>query len=103
MKIPILRQIEHLQGQVMNNDLIVEKLGKEAYLGRIAKQAYDTYLKNYLNTQHVLLFNEFKSCNDVDALPIKYRINAVEALEEKILEDIDSGHLAQRQLDEIKP
>ena len=76
------------------NDL--DQLEKEQTLGRKAQQAYDSWLRNYLDTQSVLYFEEFKTSQDL--MEIRYKMNALMTIEVAVKKDIETGKLASKQL-----
>lgn len=82
------------------NDETLDILTKEVVLGDKAKKAYDFWLMHYLDTQYVLLFDEFKT-TQIDNMPlIRYKLDALNEIEQAIKSQIDTGKMAKQQLGE---
>lgn len=75
-----------------------EQLEKEVELGERAAKAYSLWVMHYIDTQSVVIFEEFKNSKEVDYQTIKSNMIAIMAIETAIKQDIDTGKLASRQL-----
>lgn len=74
-------------------------LENEALLGRQASHAYDTYLEGYIALLHANFYTAFKTADDVEMLTgLSYKLKALASLEQAIKTDIETGFLAQQQL-----
>lgn len=85
----------------MNNDL-EGQLQNEIEKGKQARQAYESYLRAYIERMSTEIYADFVSANsDVDSyeiMQIKYRHDALLSLENNILRDIETGKIAEHQL-----
>lgn len=78
------------------------ELKEQMRIARIASDAYENYLKGYLETRKQSVLNVFQSCeNTPEALThLKHCMDALTALEASIMSDIESGKLAAIEMNE---
>ena len=78
------------------------ELKEQMRVARLANDAYESYLKNYLETRKQSIMNVFQSCeNTPEALThLKHCMDALTALEASIMSDIESGKLASIEINE---
>jgi hypothetical protein len=84
----------------MNDDELYG-LEREVKLANHAKSAYDLYLKKFIDDQKHYCYTQFEEihCNEIEDLQtIKYLLDSVIHLENSIKSDIETGKLAQMQL-----
>lgn len=77
------------------------QLAKELRKGRLAKMAYDSYLREYLEDSKQAVFDSFELADsEADNLvQLKYCLEAIKSLENTVKQDIISGELAEKQLE----
>lgn len=76
------------------------KLQDEVNLGNKARGAYTTYVKDFIERVSAELYQEFVIApNDEQSLLVKRRHDALMNLETSILQDIETGSLAAKQLE----
>ena len=88
----------------MSDRELVERLKQELYVSEQAETAYNIYLKQHIAKVTENLFNEFSntSVENMDrVMEIKRLHAAVKALEVSVLNDIDTGKMAAKQLELI--
>lgn len=78
------------------------ELKEQMRVARLANDAYESYLKGYLETRKQSIINVFQSCeNTPEALThLKHCMDALTALEASIVSDIESGKLASIEMNE---
>jgi hypothetical protein len=77
----------------------VSDLNEEARLGRVAQNVYDSYFEKYLVKQYAIIYENFKNAESPEALvEISHRLKAIQYVEQSIKTDIETGYLAQQQL-----
>ena len=81
------------------------QLAEELARARRAKQAYDIYVKDHIDTTVKKIYEGIESCSVVDTqllCELKSLLSAVRGLERSILNDIDTGVLAEKMLEDVK-
>jgi hypothetical protein len=76
----------------------IEQLETEIIIGEKASKAWNLWIAGYVTSQQDALFEEFKQAHFQAYNSIQARINAVNELERAIKQDIETGKLAQKQL-----
>lgn len=78
-------------------------LEQEVESARRAEQAYNLYLKEYIRLQNEFLFAKFIDPNtsSEEAIAIRHTQRAFNALQEGILQDIETGKLATISLNKL--
>lgn len=75
-------------------------IDEEVDLGNRAGRAYITYFKAYVDDRYERLYEQFKTIDDIEELlAIKSELKAVKSIENDLLSAIDTGRLAQLQLE----
>jgi len=78
-----------------------DRLKDAISLGSRAEKAYNTYVRQFLETQYSRLYQEFlNSTSDAEVIAIKRLIDAVQQLEVSLRNDVESGKIASRRLEE---
>jgi hypothetical protein len=87
----------------MEKQEIRDKYAERVALGRRAKEAYDLYLEDFINQRHSELVYEFLNGNKetVDYAFLRERVDAVNYLKTAILSDINSGRMAEADIQEM--
>ncbi len=81
---------------------MIEHLKTEVALGDRAARAWELYLKQYVDDLNKQYYDEFINTNDIDSvLEIKQKQWALTQMAQSIQTTIETGRLAQQQLDEI--
>jgi len=81
---------------------MIEQLKTEIALGDRASRAWELYLKQYVDDLNRQYYDEFINTNDIDSvLEIKQKQWALTQMAQSIQTTIETGRLAQQQLDEI--
>jgi hypothetical protein len=74
-------------------------LQEEARIGRVAQNVWDSYFDKYIAKQFAIIYTEFKNAESPEALvEISHRLKAIQYIEQSIKTDIETGYLAQQQL-----
>ena len=77
----------------------MNSLEEEARIGRGAQNVYDSYMEKYFLVQFTKVFEEFKNADSPEALmELSHRLKAIQYVEQSIKTDIETGYLAQQQL-----
>lgn len=75
-----------------------ERLSAELQRARRAKQAYDLYIKEHVDSVVTNIYDSIESCSisDTDTLVnLKGLLAAIRSLERSVLSDIDTGRMAE--------
>lgn len=75
-----------------------EILSAEIQRARRAKQAYDLYIKEHIDSVVTNIYDNIESCSisDTDTLVnLKGLLTAIRSLERSVLSDIDTGRMAE--------
>jgi hypothetical protein len=79
---------------------MIEQLKTEIALGDRAARAWELYLKQYVDDLNKQYYDEFINTNDIDSvLEIKQKQWALTQMAQSIQTTIETGRLAQQQLD----
>lgn len=84
-------------------DREIAQLQAEVLLGIKAKNAYDSYIKNHIETIVKNIYENIENCLTTDTetlISLKNLLAAVRGLETSVLSDIESGNMAKQQLEE---
>jgi hypothetical protein len=78
---------------------IITQLHHEADIGNKALHAYQGYFKEYYDTKCNALYELFLSAeHDEEALQIRGTLTALNEMNEDLLQKIETGNLARKQL-----
>ena len=81
---------------------MIEQLKTEVALGDRASRAWELYLKQYVDDLNKQYYDEFINTNDIDSvLEIKQKQLALAQMAQSIQTTIETGRLAQQQLDRM--
>ena len=84
------------------NEEIEYQLKEEIALGDRASRAWELYLKQYVEELNKQYYDEFINTNDIDIVVlIKNKQHALMEMAQAIQSTIETGRLAQQQIDEI--
>lgn len=83
-------------------DFEAEKLSGELQRARRARQAYDLYIRQHIEDVIKNIYDSIEACSisDVKTLcDLKGLLTAIRSLERSVLNDIDTGRLAEARLE----
>jgi hypothetical protein len=75
-----------------------DKLEHEVHRGELARKAYACWVKDYIETQSIVVFDKFKQAQFGEYVLIQSAISALNSIETAIKTDIETGELARKQL-----
>lgn len=78
----------------------LDQLHREAKAGEQANLAWMSYVKKYVEDKQMELFHKFLDASVTDCFMVKYEQQALDQLVSGILLAIETGKLAEKQLEE---